>query len=101
MWSQLEVGPQGLKEVAIGPERDSADHVAKRSTKENRQKRTRNTKHHVEESLPDRVLHVCAQLNANPAQHEQPQHHHQRQIKPAESRSVQLRVREIKRSSGR
>ena len=40
------------------------------------------------------------QFDADAAQHEQPEHHHQGQVEAAETRSVKQREREIERAAG-
>ncbi len=41
-----------------------------------------------------------AELDAEAAQHEQPEHHHQREIESAEARGVELRERKVERAAG-
>src|SRR5271154_2005789 len=98
--AEFEVGPERLKEISTGIERDSANHIAERCSEEHGQQDTRDAEHNVEEILPDLVFNMGAKLYSNAAQNEQPQDNHQRQIKSAEARRVKLREGEVKSATG-
>ena len=70
--TDLEVGPEGLEEVAIRSQRHTANHVAEGRTKKYREKRTRNPEDEVKKALPHGILHVGAELDADGSQHQQP-----------------------------
>src|ERR1035438_9077894 len=94
------VRPQRLKEIAVGLQRNAAHHVAQSGAEEDSQQDARNSKDDIEEALPHRVLNMGAELNADAAQHQQPQHHHQRQVKAAEAGRVQQRKGEVESPAG-
>src|SRR5258706_2239597 len=100
MRAEFEVGPERLKEIAACIERNTAHHIAECSSEKHTQQNAGNTEHDVEESLPNPVLDVSAEFNADAAQNEQPQHNHQRQVKPAEAGRVELRKSKIKCATG-
>ena len=67
MRARPEVGPQGFEEVAIRTERYTADHIAQGGAEEDGQQRARARKNDIEESLPDGIVDVGAQFNAEAA----------------------------------
>src|SRR5207245_4181044 len=58
-----------------------------------------NAEDHVEEVLPNPVLDVSAEFNANPTQDEQPENDRQRKVEPAEARRIESRKCKIKRAA--
>ena len=85
MGAEFEVGPERFEEVAGGIERHSAHDVAERRAEKHAEQNARNCEDDIEESLPERGFNVSAKFNADGAQHEQPQNHHERKIKSAEA----------------
>ncbi len=72
----------------IRAERHAAHHVAQRGSVKDGQQNTGQGEDGVEECLPDILLDVGSELDADGAQHEQPKHHHQRQVEAAEAGSI-------------
>src|SRR5208337_1379458 len=93
------VGPQGFEEVTVGMERNAADHVAQCRAEEDSQQDAGQAEDNVEESFPHLVLDVRAELDADGAQHQQPQNHHQGQIEAAEAGGVEQWKCEVQRSA--
>ena len=79
------IGPQGKKEITFLIQRHAANHIAQGSAVEDRQQQAGKRKAAIEKPAPHRGFQVHAQLNADPAQDQQPQHDHQRKIKAAEA----------------
>src|SRR5580704_3546084 len=89
------VRPERLEEVAVGIERHPAYDVAQRCAEEDCQQNARYSEDGVEEALPDTFLNVRSELDADGAQHQEPEHHHQGKIESAEAGGVQQRKGEI------
>jgi hypothetical protein len=101
MGADLEVGPQGLEEVAVRPQRHAADDVADRRAEEDREEEAGEREDEIAQRPSQRIVHVGPDLDADPPQHEQPEHHHQRQIEAAEARRVEEGEREIEGAASR
>src|SRR5258708_428599 len=101
MWAEFEVAPERLKEIAACIERNTAHHIAECCSEKYTQQNAGNTEYDVEEVVPDPVLDVSAEFDADAAQNEQPQHNHQRQVEPAEAGRVELRKSKVKCAAGR
>src|SRR6266545_4444849 len=91
MRSQAKICPKRFEEIAVGTERYSADYISQCCSKENCKQCARNAEDHIEEPLPHRIVHMCAKFDSDPAQHEQPEDNHERQIEAAESGGIELR----------
>src|SRR5208283_4319173 len=100
LFAHAPVGPQRLEKVAISVERDAAYDITQRRSKKDGQQDARQSEDGVEEALPQVVVDVCAELNADAAQHEEPQDHGQGQVKAAEAGGIEQRKREVQRSAG-
>ena len=98
--AELKTCPQWFKKVTGLIEWNTSNHVAKRSAKKNRQQDARTAEQDIKKALPDRILDVTAHLNSDPAQHQQPQHDHERQIKTTEARGIKLWKGEIECAAG-
>ena len=85
----VEQHGEGSPELALLVERDTAENVPERDTEEQREQRARHREHHVPPVLPQRVVDLVAELDAEAAEEQQPQHEHQREIETAEARRVQ------------
>src|SRR5437899_12312533 len=100
MWTEFEIGPQRLEEVAILIERNAADHIAQRGSEEDGQQSAGNRKDDIKEALPHGIFHVGTKLDSDGTQHQQPQHHHQGQVKATEAGGVELGKREVQGPTG-
>ena len=89
------------RRIAFRSERHAANDVAQRGAEENREQVRSKREDHLEETLPDGVFDVGTELDADGAQHQQPQHHHQRQIEAAEAGGVEQRKGKVQRAAGR
>ena len=79
-----EVGPERLEEGPFRAERDAADDVPERDAEEERQEPARKTEDDVPERVPHPTVDLAAELDSDGPPHEEPEHHHQRQVEPAE-----------------
>src|SRR5947207_2389903 len=88
--TELKTSPQRFKEVTCRIEWHTANHIPQRGSEEHRQQDARSAEHRIKKVLPDRIMNVSSELDADPAQDEQPQHHHQWKIEAAEAGCVKL-----------
>ena len=95
----LPVGPQGQEEVAVGLQRNPPQHVGQRGAEEDGEQGAGEAEDAVQQGAPDADVDVIAQLEAHAAQHQEPEHDHQRQIEAAEGRSVEQRKGEVERAA--
>jgi hypothetical protein len=90
-------GPERGEEETVGAQRNAADDVPDGRPEEDGQQQARRREDEVAEGAPQRVVDVRAQLKTNAAQHQQPEHDHQRQVEAAEARRVEQREGEVER----
>src|ERR1700687_6258405 len=95
-----EVRPERLEEILVGSERNAAHDISQGSAKENGEQQAGDAEDDIEESTPDGGLHVGTQFNANAAQHEQPEHDHERQVEAAETGGIEQREGEVEGAPG-
>jgi hypothetical protein len=95
-----EVGPERFDEVAIGSERNAADDISQGSAEKDGEEQTGDAEDEIEEPRPHRIRHVRAQFNADAAQHQQPEHDHERQVEAAEAGGVEPGEGEVERACG-
>src|SRR5581483_1850037 len=100
MRSKMPVRPERLKEVSFWPKRHAANHIAQRRSEKDREQNASQRKDGVKEILPDTAWNQSAELDSNTPQHEQPEHHHQRQIESAKTGRVELRKCKVEGSTG-
>ena len=93
------VGPEGQKEVVDGAYGNAADDVSEGGAEEDGEQNAGKGEETVEESAPERIGGVAAVLDADAAQDEQPEHHHDREIDAAEGRGVEQREDEEERAA--
>src|SRR5579863_514999 len=79
-----EIGPQRLKEVAAGVQRDAANHVAERRSEKYGQQQTRCTEKKIPQGMPHCAVNVIPEFNRSPAKNQEPQDDYQREIESAE-----------------
>src|SRR5665213_2109725 len=99
MQTGFPVSPQRQEEVSVGLQRNAANHVGQRSSKEDGEQQACNAEQAIEQRAPHTYFDVVAQLKAYAAQNQQPEHDHQRQIEAAERRCVKRGEREVERAS--
>jgi hypothetical protein len=92
-----EIRPQREEEFAGSVQGNAPDHVAQRRPEKDHQQRTGAGEHNVPERLPHEAFEVVAELDGDAAQDQQPEHHHQGQVKPAETRGIESREGKIER----
>ena len=95
----LPVGPQRQEEVAVGLQRNAAQHVGQGGAEEDGEQGAGQAEDAVEQRAPDAHFDVVAQLKADAAQDQQPEHDHQRQIEAAEGRGVEQWKGEVERAA--
>src|SRR5260370_42661894 len=78
------VGPERQIEVVVWTDRNAADNIRKRGSKEDSEQRTGEEEEPIKEAAPEGFVHMHAELYTEPPQNEQPQHDHERHVKAAE-----------------
>src|SRR5579872_3431967 len=97
--SHAKIRPERLEEILVGAQRHAAHNVAQRRPKEDAEQRARSAKNQVKKSPPHGIIDVRGQFDADAAQHQQPQHHHQGQIETTEARGIEQREGKVERSA--
>src|ERR1700733_41680 len=78
------VGPERQKEVVVRTDRNAANHIRKRRSKEDSEQRTGEEEESIKEAAPEGFIHMHAELYTETPQNQQPQHNHERHVKAAE-----------------
>ena len=99
MGAGLPVGPEGQEEVAVGLKRHAAQDVGEGRAVEDGEQSAGEAEDAVEEREPDADVDVVAELEADAAQDEKPEHDHERQIEAAEGRGIEKREGEVERAA--
>src|SRR5260370_27902627 len=75
------VGPERQIEVIVWTDRNAADNIRKRCSKEDSEQRTGEEEEPIEEVAPEGFVHMHAELYTETPQNEQPQHNRERHVK--------------------
>ena len=94
------VGPEGEKEVVVGTYGNATDDVTEGGSEEDGEQNAGEGEESVEEGAPEWVGGVAAELDADAAQNEQPEHHNEREIEAAEGRGIEQREGEEECATG-
>src|SRR5258708_13246014 len=86
--SDAEICPERKKEGIVRVERNPAHNVTQCGAEKKRKQRAGTRKDHVPERRPYGTCDVIAKFHSDSTQDEQPEPHHHRPIKPAESRCI-------------
>ena len=98
MRADLEICPKRFKKIPVGTEWHAANDIADRCPEKNCEQHAGKGKYKIEERPPERIINVGAELDADTAQHQEPENDHQRQIEAAEARCVKRRKSEKQRA---
>src|SRR5258708_35957719 len=85
------VGPERQIEVVVWTNRNAANNIRKRRSKEDSEQRTGEEEESIKEAAPEGFPHMHAELHTETPQNEQPQHNHERHVKAAEGGGVEKR----------
>src|SRR5579862_9887602 len=77
--AETKIGPQGLEEISLRVQRNTADDVAEGGAKKDGQQRARETERQIEERRPHGACNEAAKFDGDATQNQEPENDHQRQ----------------------
>src|SRR5208282_2117357 len=97
--SDAEICPERKKEGIVRVERNPAHNVTQGGAEKKREQGAGTRKDDIPERRPYGTCDVIAKFDSDAAQDEQPEHDHERQVKPAKSRCICGGEREEERAA--
>ena len=98
--ADAKICPKRFKEIAIGSQRNAAHYIPQGGAEKDCKQNAGRAENQIEEADPDRMFQVAAHFDADSAQHQEPQDHHQGKIEAAEAGGIKQRKGEVQRATG-